>query len=249
MTLPKSILKQTNASLPLSKALPVPKTDAEKRRLYTAIEHAQLLEDQKQIQAQNLDAIEKLSEFPLCSDNFEDEADVFTTLVTNFQPSDYDALIEERHANGLCGFALCPNAPRRSEANLSWLRSKGSENWCSDKCAKKALYVKAQLDEVPAWERRGGETPRIVLYVGDETTFAARREHASGNEDLAMERGEKSSSTKVDRVVSKDILEKSTSAAPNPPAVRFNEETHNSIEGYHPKSGVKHDPFISTNGI
>lgn len=249
---PKGILKKSPAvDIPLPATLPVPKTDAEQRRLDTAIQHAQLLEDQKQIQARNLDAIEELSDFPASATYTSAEAERFTSLVTQFQPSDYDALIEERHANSRCGYTLCSNSPRKDQAKLSWLRSKGAENWCSDGCAKRALYVKAQLDEIPAWERRGGSTPQIVLYSHDTKAAPVKApKQQSGDDELAVERGEKSSSTKVDRVVSKDILEKSVSTvATVPAAVRFAEDAHKNIEGYQPRSGIKHEPVISTNGL
>lgn len=247
---PKSILKHNSTIVPASATLPTPKTDAEKRRLEIAIQHAQLLEDQKQIQAKNLDAIEELADFPANAVFSAVEAERFTTLVTVFQPSDYDALVEERYANSRCGYTLCPNPPRKNEAKLSWLRSKGTENWCSDDCAKRALYIKAQLDEVPAWERRGGSSPRIILYSDAKSQLAKAPKLQTGNEELAMERGEKAFLTKIDQVVSKEILERQTpTSATAPSAVHFAEDAHKNIEGHQPKMGVKHSPVISTNGI
>ena len=237
---PKSILKNAGG-LPSSVSLPVPKTDAEKRRLQTAIEHAQLLEDQKQIQAKNLTAIEELSDLPEAAEPTPGEVERFTSLVTAFQPSDYDALVEERHANDRCGYTLCPHPPRKADPKRSWLRAKGSENWCSDACARKALYIKAQLDEVPAWERRGGSSPSLVLYTKTEP-LPVRTKHVSGGEDLARERGEKISSMKLDNVVSSEIIEKKISSVASAPlAVPFDEFAHQSIEGYTPRAGRKAD--------
>ena len=223
----------------------MPKSDEEKRRLHIAIQHATLIQDQKNVQQQNLNSIEELSDLPASAEPTTAEAETFRSLVSNFQPSDYDALIEERHANGRCGYTLCPNNPRTIDPRRSWLRPKGAQNWCSDECARKALYVKAQLDETPAWERRGGDVPKIVLRpesAGDERparNSAASTQKAVNQSELALERGEKLVANKID-LVSTDIVEKETRVPRTPSSsVRFDDSAYQEIEGYR-VSNTKH---------
>lgn len=245
---PKSILKKTQTPLPeTTTKIPTPKTDAEKRRLATVLQHARLIQEQKDIMAKNLNSIEELSDdFPTSSTPTEAEIKRFLALVMDFQPSDYEALIEERHVNGLCGYGLCANAPRATDIKRPWLRAKGSENWCSNDCAKRGLYVKAQLNETPAWERWGGSSPAIVLY--DESKLAASKEKSVSEEErkrkeqreLALERGEgKVASFKIDSTTT-EILEKTpTGTAKAPEAPSAESEGHNLIEGYLPKGVVQ----------
>ncbi|GAB7340056.1 hypothetical protein MBLNU457_6552t1 [Dothideomycetes sp. NU457] len=231
---PKSILKKKSSQIPLPATLPIPKTDEEKKRLQVAIHHATLIQDQKAIQQQNLDAIEELSDIPVGSESTAQETKRFTSLVIQFQPSDYDALIEERVVNGRCGYTLCPNSARKLEPKMSWARPKGSQNWCSNECAKKALYVKAQLDETPAWERREGLST-IALRPdasSDGTQLPIRTKIASTDaSDLAMERGDKITSSRGG-LVTDEIVEKETKAPKAPMSVRFDDFAHQEIEGY-----------------
>lgn len=231
---PKSILKKKSPQVPLPASLPVPKTDEEKRRLQVAIHHAQLIQDQKAIQQQNLDAIEELSDIPVGSEITAQETKRFTSLVIQFQPSDYDALIEERVVNGRCGYALCPNHARKLDPKMSWARPKGSQNWCSNECAKKALYVKAQLDETPAWERREGLST-IALRPdasSDESRQSSKTKSASTDaSNLALERGDKITSTRGS-LVTDEIVEKETKPLKAPMSVRFDDFAHQEIEGY-----------------
>lgn len=241
---PKSILKKTADQIPISGSLPVPKTDQEKRNLEVAIEHARLIQEQKEVLIQILDAIEELSEYPASNQCTQAEARRFASLVTFFQPSDYDALIEERHANGRCGHTLCPNSHRTVDSKRSWIRPKGSENWCSDGCAKKALYVKAQLNEAPAWERRGGSAPSIVLYEESKasvssTSAAVNRLDASQDAELATERGEKASSLKPGKVLSAQIAENKTPVTATAPSVSSGGALHELVEGYQPQRSNK----------
>ena len=168
--------------------------------------------------------------------------------MVDFQPSDYDALIEERHVNGRCGYTLCANAPRKQGPKAPWLKNK-VENWCSDDCAKKALYVKAQLSETPAWERRAGDRTPLVLYGGagaaktTQTTQLPLRQKptslAYDNRDLAYERGEvdKVADAKMDKVIKAEVQENSVISSVMPPTTtRFaDSDVHDLIEGYQPR--------------
>jgi len=227
-------------------SLPTPKTDAEKRRLETAIQHASLIQEQKDIQKQNLNAIERLSLFPAQAEPTPEEQQTFTTLVNTFQPSDYDALVEERHANGLCGYTLCPNAPRKRDPKHPWRNPKGWSDWCSETCARAALYVKAQLNEVPAWERRCGEPSAIVLQsIPGRIDLPIRTSNASGadalleRKTLALERGETGAVTKIDRVVLPDIVENAV-ASGGQISRRFEDLVHDSSKAVHGQTDL-HD--------
>jgi len=244
---PKSILKKTESkslNTNISGSLPVPKSDAEKRRLDVVIQHATLIQDQKRVQLQLLSSIEELSEYPIGQEPTTDEITKFLALVTEFQPSDYDALIEERHVNGRCAYTLCANPPRKSDIKRPWLRPKGWENWCSEACAKKAFYVKAQLDETPAWERRGGGSSALVLLreVNQDMNQTPTRIllESSIDQELADERGEKGLVTKVNQV-STDVVEKlPIRVVKAPSTVHFGPDSHLEIEG-HRVSKQKHN--------
>jgi hypothetical protein len=261
---PKSILKKTSHSTPVSDLLdpsnpsdPLetnlkvkPKSDAERKRLDTAIQHAHLIQEQKQIIRKNLDAIEELSDYPSSSTATSSETAVFLSATVDFQPSDYDALIEERYVNGRCGYTLCANPPRKSGPKAPWLKNK-VENWCSDACAKKALYVKAQLSETPAWERRAGDRTPLVSYGGSaaKTTPATQlplrqKPTSTANErNLAYERGEvdKVADAKMDRVIKAEVQENTVISSVMPPTkTRFaDSDVHDLIEGYQPRGVQK----------
>lgn len=264
---PKSILKKTTShtttlsdpSDSLTTSLKIkPKSDAERKRLDTAIQHAHLIQEQKAIINRNLDFIEELSDYPASSAPTSSEISTFLSSTVDFQPSDYDALIEERYVNGRCGYTLCANAPRSQGPKAPWLKHK-VENWCSDDCAKKALYIKAQLSETPAWERRAGDRTPLVLYGAaaakpaspspSSATLPLRQKPSAANDrDLAYERGEvhKVADTKMDKVIKAEVQENSVISSVMPPTkTRFaDSDVHDLIEGYQPR-GVQKGNRIS----
>jgi hypothetical protein len=268
----KSILKKTSHT-PTSASDPSdpldletlkikPKSDAERKRLDTAIQHAHLIQEQKQILNRNLDAIEQLSDYPSSSIPTSSEISHFLTSMVDFQPSDYDALIEERHVNGRCGYTLCSNPPRKPGPKAPWLKNK-VENWCSDDCAKRALYIKAQLSETPAWERRAGDRTPLVLYGGAPASASAAAKPTSSStqttqlplrqkptstpndqhRDLAYERGEvdQVADAKMDKVIKAEVQENTTISSVIPPTkTRFaDSDVHDLIEGYQPRGVQK----------
>lgn len=256
---PKSILKKTSSHTTTLDADPSdsltnlkikPKSDAERKRLDTAIQHARLIQEQKAIILKNLNSIEDLSDYPSSSTASASETATFLSAMVDFQPSDYVALIEERHVNGRCGYTLCANAPRKPGPKAPWLKNQ-VENWCSDDCAKKALYVKAQLSETPAWERRAGDRTPLVLYGGAGAVSAAKttqtiqlplrqKSTSTANDiDLAYERGEvdKVADAKMDKVIKAEVQENSViSSVMLPTTTRFaDSDVHDLIEGYQPR--------------
>ncbi|KAH9883161.1 hypothetical protein J1614_000017 [Plenodomus biglobosus] len=254
---PKSILKKTATAV--STNAPPARTAPNPRHLDVAIHHANILEERKRVEAAVLDAIITLMDFPLTPNAdatrpSASDAQLFVERVKLFQPADYDALIEERNISDKCGYALCSN-PRmkaRSTARKQFIDTdrgveivdrKVLEVWCSNDCAKRALYVKVQLNEEPAWLRQAGYGDTIELMVDnseeadralplrlkqddgvananeddddDDDVAAAWKAQEEAMADLALERGEQPSQlTKANSGLVKDeIMERATSTA------------------------------------
>ena len=204
---PKSILK--NASQPPSKS-------HADRNLELALHHARLIQQRKDIEALILTATETLLDFPSSSTtdpaepSGEDESRALI-LLQPFQLSDFDSLIEERNIDGKCGYVLCPRPHRKEGTNAKYRILRGNkglaqdmkivervelEKWCSDECGKRALYLRVQLSDTPAWERTSDIEGKSTLKIlkGDSPLD----EHDRGTnvdivtrqlKQLAMERG------------------------------------------------------------
>ncbi|EOD43714.1 putative duf408 domain protein [Neofusicoccum parvum UCRNP2] len=296
--LPKSILKKIHAPAqdrppPAARAPPRPPSQAaqqqepqaarDRRNREIALYHAHLIQQQKEVEAQILDAIVQLIDFPSAPDAdpmrpSHDDASMFKALIANFQPSDYDSLLEERKCADRCGYALCPRPPKvDANAGKNKFVVKGRqlqvvpreklELWCSDDCARRALFVKVQLNEEPAWLRRAGVAPQLDLMAdapgGDRapdlnavmsglsldlagpSAWARSVDEARNLDramaDLALERGEQGRSTKAAGLVKDNIHENSHISPPNNPE----SADHFSIEGYQPRmngrNGVERD--------
>lgn len=150
-----------------------PRTTAQQRE--TARFHADLIQQRRDVESQILFATETLLDFPPSPDSnsaqpAQEDINIAKTFLKCFQPSDYDALIEERNIDKKCGYIFCPNANRKqdTDARCRILQSKDEgkktlkfvdrhllERWCSDECAKRALFVRVQLSDEPAWTRAG----------------------------------------------------------------------------------------------
>lgn len=165
-----------------------------------AIQQALLLEHRKHIEALILRNLETLIDFPphstdsipLASQPTVGAKAIFTRLIAPFQVSDYDALIDERHGNNKCGYVFCPLPPRpaqnksrlRIDAATGQLRvlplehaHRSTDKWCSAACARRAMFVKVQLSEVPAWER-----------IGTGTSVLVHEDDLPGNPEMPMPR-------------------------------------------------------------
>jgi len=215
---PKSILKK--ASYPATSKLSKEERDRE-----VALYHANLLQERKDIELRILLDTETLIDYPLAPKPYDasnpspSDAHNFKELVSSFQPSDYDALILERNINEHCGYSLCPNNRAKDGAAGKYrligktgkardfkVVEKGElEKWCSGACAKRALYVRVQLSETPAWEResfygteielldepKSGED-QIVEGVGKMNLATSEEPDKKRNTaDLALERGDR----------------------------------------------------------
>ncbi|MCJ1404147.1 hypothetical protein MMC11_007372 [Xylographa trunciseda] len=218
--IPKSILKKFPLKSKIS-AITTPEPSQPNardiRNREIALQHAHLIQQRKDVEALILAATETLLDFPssrTADPAYPASTDVaqIKTLLQTFQPTDYDSLVEERNIDGKCGYVLCPR-PHTIHKRKSLYRVLKSgtnkdkstgvvtveelERWCTEKCGKRALYLRVQLSEVPAWERSGSAS--ILLYGEHEQRIIAQRVDeadltavTADLKKLALERGEKS---------------------------------------------------------
>jgi hypothetical protein len=281
---PKGILKKT--AVPAN-ALPSSRGPVTQKQMDVAVHHANIIQERKTVEKEVLDAIITLLDSPN-SPNANParpspaDAQCFREAVAPFQPSDYDALIEERNIADKCGYALCPRPKRKapSTARKQFINtSKGVqivdkkvlEVWCSDDCARRALYVKVQLNEEPAWLRQGEYGDKIEIMVDnaeelykplplrlkketaapppsnteEEDAAAAWAARDDALADLAIERGEKPGRlSKANKELIQDkIRERVATAPPVPPSMPEHtvSQSHMAIEGHIPRTAKKDD--------
>jgi len=256
------------------------------RQRALAMYHANLIQQRKDVEAQVLYAMEEMIEFPTernAAANNPSHADIhyFQKLIQSFQASDYDALIEERNAAEKCGYIFCPKPrPTLTRATMQSHRivrnvvdgvTKGDlkivpasqfQTWCSRDCAKRAMFIKVQLSDIPAWERDVGGANQVTLLDESDktpakslgtTSLETGDEHRQALADLARERGEQTllspsipvpgasagSARSLDETVMKlSIRERSQTTIPDAPKARDHQEAQDfgTIEGYAPKS-------------
>lgn len=252
---PKGILKKSSA---------LPEEPKGAREI--AIHHATLLEHRKELENQILDNLILLAEYPLIREAPFDSSNPapsdiadFKANVRLFQPSDYDDLIEERNVNELCGYTLCAKTRRQTGSGGEWkltgngeiVKRKELEKWCSQQCARRALFVKVQLNETAAWERAG--IPDIQIDLLDEDRSAEteadrttrllgelkledQRQAARESAALAIERGDNRIGSSIDKVKIK-LKEKDVKAPSEfaPPAETGDSEDHLLVDGYKAK--------------
>ncbi|EGR46777.1 uncharacterized protein TRIREDRAFT_80022 [Trichoderma reesei QM6a] len=244
----------------------IPPGDSKQTAREIAIHHATLLQQRKDLEAQILDSVILLSEYPLVREAPYSSAnpapsDVsdFKANVRLFQPSDYDDLIEERNVNELCGYTLCSKPRRQTGGGGEWkltssgeiVKRKELEKWCSQTCARRALFVKVQLNETAAWERAGIPDIQIDLLDEDKSTETEadrtarklgelklddQRQAARDSAALAMERGFNGITSSLDKV--KITLKEKDVAAPSEMASQVgnaNTEDHLLVDGHKAK--------------
>lgn len=256
----KGILKKTSST---TKPAPDPSIVPRAEAARLALQHAKILEDRKKFEAHILDCLIQLAEFPrarspayTAANPADADAAEFKALVRTFQPSDFDDLIEERNVNGLCGYVLCPK-PHVQYGGGKWkiygdaiVEKKDLEKWCSQTCARRAMYVKAQLIETAAWERVG--IPNITIDLMDENPKSDQdkvadkiaslqlsddRKAKKNADALALERESTGRSIDVDIGVDVNIREKKVTAKAEPPSLGGDydddpADSHLFVEGY-----------------
>ena len=267
---PKSILKKTASDVA---AKPAAKTREERHR-EIALYHANLIQSQKDVEAAITTSIETLIDFPSSPSSTSAHpatADIeeFTRLIYIFTPSDYDDLIEERRIDHRCGYVFCTNAPKTtpggrlkivggSSANAKIVARNKAEAWCSKACAKRALFVKVQLMEEPAWSRRAGSGPELEILTADvESEIASKKEgrlDVEGDDlegkmrELALERGDGEKPARSAGMVSDVVVERDAVKVPTAP-VHDGEEKGDAIEGYVPIGNSKKDAAGADEGL
>ncbi|MCJ1277231.1 hypothetical protein MMC21_005041 [Puttea exsequens] len=271
--MPRSIPKR--GILPAADPAPPPSRSRADRNRETALYHADLIQQRKDVEDQILFSTETLLNLPSSLDAdpvhpATADAALAKDLLRTFQPSDYDALIVERNINRQCGYIFCPKPNRLQDTDAKYRilpnRGKGHgalqiiekqklERWCSDDCSKKALYIKVQLDEEPAWTRIStmggisllGITPNTENDDEIELGLAEhiRKLNVGGREDdivaqmktLAVERGDLDVSRKSSSRVDMKLQERSygDNYVALPKIVLDAAPPNNAIEGYTPK--------------
>lgn len=272
--MPKPILKKSSyPATSLSTASTSIKTPSrEERNRQTALQHAQILKARKEVELDILSAIEELLDYPFAgpphdaSNPSEEDAKNFKNLLKPFQPSDYDALIVERNISENCGYALCAKPrvkdPLGGKYRIIGTRGKAKdfkvvergelEKWCSDACARRALYIRVQLSECPAWERNVAQSfvkidlldePKSLDIVGGMEKMNIDDQAAPGaqqnRQNLALERGDQSFASR-NGLVDVKILEKDVKREAEAPTLvedlsgKLN-TMHLSLEGHTPR--------------
>jgi RNA polymerase II-associated protein 2 len=253
---PKSILKK-----PSENGQDVARREQRNREI--ALYHANLIQAQKDVEKEILDALETLMEFPadpFSTSSNPSPADVatFKQLILPFQPSDYDDLFEERRIAEKCAYVFCSNPPKTSGRggkfkfvggkkgqDFKVVERNKTECWCSPECAHRALYIRVQLDEEPAWLRRGDAAPQIQLLTErdeDEKRDAIAKDHQALKEDLErlkIERGEEGKMVTPSGIIKDKIVEREAILAPEAPKPDLDvAESGGIIEGYAPRGVV-----------
>ena len=267
---PHSILKQSSNP---TECRP-PAVSREERIKETAIYHANLIQQRKDVEARILAATEALLECPSSpgadpANPFFEDATLIKQLMVPFQPSDFDALIEERNINRQCGYVLCPRPNRQQVTSakyrilhsggngadtLKFIQKGSLEKWCSDDCSKRALFIKIQLSNEPAWTRRHGTVGDLMLLedndkhqdVQDQVSLINEMKHlvvSLGEEQaveemktLAIDRGGGNGSGRS--LILAEVRENSVSDLRNLPPDGQDSVLRDSVEGYQPRFGT-----------
>ncbi|KKA27089.1 hypothetical protein TD95_001134 [Thielaviopsis punctulata] len=179
--------------------------ERQKHAREVAIKHAKAIQVRKEIEAQVLDSLVILSEFPrdrspACSALNPAVPDVheFKARIRFFQSGDYDDLVEERNHNGLCGYSLCAKPRIKVAGTGAWkivntgrkdfniVPKADIEKWCSTKCARRAMYIRLQLVETTVWERAGNHLIQIDLLDEGQKNAAAMNQIVSDMDKMKL---------------------------------------------------------------
>jgi hypothetical protein len=239
-----------------SRATQNPKDTARQLR-NSAVRHALSIEEKKRMRDRVADLI--IEAYDLPSSPESDPAQPSLADITKlqeclkfFQPSDLDDLVKERNIDNRCGYALCPRPNRRipGGGEKVWNQKGGRdfkllskaeiEKWCSNLCADRTAFVRAQLSSEPSWLRESQNDVKLLDQVQciDDLTASTKalsiasqdvEEMANRLQELSMGRGE----TQLKDVSSQvSIVEKDNNAKPRLPP---NINTSNVVEGYQPR--------------
>lgn len=264
LNMTRSILRQPSSAQGFPQ-----KSPQEARHRETALFHADLIQQQKGVESQILFATETLLDFPPSPDSnpahpSQEDTSVAKTLLRLFQPSDLDALIEERNIDNKCGYIFCPKPNRKQDTNARCriLQTKGEgkktlrfvdrhllERWCSDECGRRALFVRVQLSEDPAWIRPAGRDADVT-FLEDEGKATSTADDAltaqlqkldiaspldamaDALNQLALERGDGQAHSKRSALIDVNVHENTVLQDPKSADYRESADPRDSIEGY-----------------
>ncbi|KAK3352279.1 hypothetical protein B0T25DRAFT_181189 [Lasiosphaeria hispida] len=192
-----------------------------------------------------------------------DDVREFLNAVQDFLPREYSDLIEERNCMGSCGYALCPRPRRSYEGEYKILKTGIAKTadlnmWCSDECARRALYIKVQLDN-PSYIRKDGQMV-VKLELREEEPKSSPQKPKDKVDELAktleqLEVDKKTQTTKdaaslaaergdvggLARQVEVTIHEKSDVAPAKAPEPEQEADMHLFIEGHKMTFGIDKD--------
>lgn len=273
---PKGILKKPNRT-PVAAAPPPSEPTPLPREQQIAIEQAKLLFQQRGQDIKppiSLKTFERLSHFPEVRDPSitaanpaPDDVRAFVEAVQEFMPRDYKDLIEERNCLGNCGYTLCPRPRRKYKGEFKILASGIAKvadlnMWCSEECARRALFIQVQLDNPTYVKKNEQMVARIELReegkqslrgqprkngdpAVDESELAKSLErleidkttqNVKDNAALAVERGD---ARRPAHQVEVTIREKSSTAPAKAP--ELDPDAHLMLEGHRTTFGANDD--------
>lgn len=207
------------------------------QRMYAAIQGAHAIQRQRDIESKILELIEDLTELPFGAEPTPSEIDHFLDAISIFRPSDYDDLCEERSSQQKCGYTLC--SAQLKTGPRSW-RENFSQQYCSQRCNDRSLFIRSQLPNTPASERA-----RVKISAME---YHRRRDEKTANAELAFERGESLSSSRPAQVMTAAVVEKPTLLADHA-APKLDQDSFDIVEGYKPRdSDAAHDQAVSNSG-
>lgn len=247
---------------------PPPADAREKRNRELALHHADLIQRRKDAENEIFDSLVLLLDYPTSSTSSALHplpADVveFQNRMPPFTTDDYDDLLKERALADKCAYIFCPNEPtkdrsttrdynrilRDGKGGVKVVKRSELEMWCSPACAKRALYIKVQLNETPVWERADGLNGRIELLREDDDELLSSKMRSvalsdsrsdaekmtEAMEELALERGEKTTSIVPRLVMDGSLVERTIQRPPQAPTGTVGRP--GLIEGYSARDG------------
>ncbi|KAF8253187.1 hypothetical protein K440DRAFT_643174 [Wilcoxina mikolae CBS 423.85] len=130
--------------------------------IHDTLTHASTLQIRKSLESSILESLVYLVDFPFSKPLPPGPTEIlsFKHHLRFFTPGDYDDLTEERNIVARCGYPLCGNLKKSTGksrlariASGEWVERKTVERFCSEGCARRALWVRVQLSVEPAWVR------------------------------------------------------------------------------------------------
>lgn len=159
-----------------------------------AVFHARQIELRKKAELAILESIEALIDTPMhespettAANPVREDVDFFKHHLRHFRPADYDEVVRERNIVNKCGYALCPlpnkKLPRKAthkfvDQGRRVVEQQKLERYCGDACARRALWIRVQLSEEPAWVREGITEENLGENVSDQEILLLEEQEA-----------------------------------------------------------------------